>query len=296
MVGGIRSKGAPGGLMTLLVLVAATLFCGIVVSWGPKAAEALLPLLGETGETDYPRIETLYSGVIFGQLLLFALIGSAITRRNPLRLGREPLRIGALGAALGMFGVAMATFYTWIAHALTPMIATPPGFGLFLWGSAVILFQSATEEIYFRGWLQPVLASRWGLWPGIILTTIVFALLHLLGGAQSLFAVVNLALGGLLFGLLAARSGGIAGAVMAHFGWNWIEQMVFGLFPNPGTGSFSALLDLDLTGPGRWGGSAEGLNASAAMTFALVAMLVPLLILWTRGRRGLAATPAPASA
>jgi membrane protease YdiL (CAAX protease family) len=101
-----------------------------------------------------------------------------------------------------------------------------------------------------------------------------------MGGARSPTTLINLFLGGVLFGILAARGGGLAGAIAAHFSWNWSEQILLGLDPNPGVGSFGAWLDLDLAGPALWGGSEEGLNASLAMTMTLLALLVPLIILF----------------
>ena len=60
--------------------------------------------------------------------------------------------------------------------------------------------------------------------------------------------------------------------------WNGTEQLMLGLDPNPGVGSFGTLLDFDLTGPSIWGGSEEGLNASLAMSVALAVLLVPLVL------------------
>ena len=87
---------------------------------------------------------------------------------------------------------------------------------------------------------------------------------------------MNLTLGGVLFGLLAWRSGGLGASIAAHAGWNWAETILFGLDPNPGTGGFGAIHDLDLVGAMRWGGSTEGLNASLAMTIVLAALILPL--------------------
>ena len=136
--------------------------------------------------------------------------------------------------------------------------------------------QSASEELFFRGWLQPVLARAWGPIAAIAITAVAFAALHVAGGARTPLTLLNLMLGGLLFGLLAWRSGGLAAPIAAHAGWNWSEAILFGLDPNPGAGGFGAVHDLDLLGPARWGGSPEGLNASIAMTFVLVALIVPL--------------------
>jgi membrane protease YdiL (CAAX protease family) len=136
-----------------------------------------------------------------------------------------------------------------------------------------------SEEVYFRGWLQPVLAERWGAVAAVSLSALAFAALHILGGARSPITLVNLFFGGLLFGALAHYRQGLAGAVAAHFAWNWTEQMVLGLDPNPGLGSFGAFYNLELAGSPYWGGSEEGLNASLAMTITLAALLVPVLLL-----------------
>ncbi len=102
-------------------------------------------------------------------------------------------------------------------------------------------------------------------------------------------ALVNLMLGGVLFGLLALRSGGLAAPVAAHFAWNATEDLGFGLVPNPGIGPLGALVDLDLAGPAHWGGSEEGLNTSVGMTVVLAALVVLLLARSVRSKPAAAA-------
>ena len=89
-------------------------------------------------------------------------------------------------------------------------------------------------------------------------------------------------LGGLWFGLLAVRSGGILAPMAAHFAWNASESIGFGLDPNPGVDDLGALANYDLVGLPIWGGSPEGLNASIAMTLVLAALVIPLLPVFTR--------------
>ncbi len=116
-----------------------------------------------------------------------------------------------------------------------------------------------------------ILACGIGTRAAVPVTAVSFAALHGVAGGIGTMALVNMLLGGLLFGLLAVRGGGIASAFGAHLTWNGVEQLGVGLDPNPGTGAFGALLDLDLSGAAAWGGSAAGLNASRAMAFALAA-------------------------
>jgi membrane protease YdiL (CAAX protease family) len=230
-----------------------------------------------------PLVETLLTLAIFGPLLAIALVGGKLTGADPLGVGRDVPEMLGVGGAVGALGVAGAVGYAWLAGGLDRGSAPAGEIGLLIWGSFVVLFAAAVEEIYFRGWLQPVLARHFGLPGAILISALTFAALHIMGGARSPTTLVNLFLGGILFGLLAARSGGIAAAVAAHFAWNWSEGIALGLDPNPGVGSFGAIVDLDLSGAALWGGSDEGLNASLAMSLTLFAMLVPFAIL-LRGR------------
>jgi hypothetical protein len=158
-----------------------------------------------------------------------------------------------------------------------------------LLGLGAIVVQVVAEEVYFRGWLEPALTRRWGWTAGIVAAALAFAALHVAGGARAPISLVNLFLGGLMFGLFAARGGGLAAAVGAHLAWNAVEQLGYGLDPNPGVGSFGSLANLELAGAAIWGGSDQGLNGSIGMTIALLAIVVPLaLVSWRR-------LPAPSS-
>ena len=187
-----------------------------------------------------------------------------------------------LGLAMGVGGFTITMSYAWFAGVLIPAAAGWVGFVPFAFGTLVVLFQSASEELFFRGWLQSDLEKRWDPRWALAATAIGFAALHVIGGARAPLSLINLLLGGVLFGLLAQRSGGLAASIAAHGGWNWAEQMVFGTDPNPGRTAFGALFDHDLLGNPLWGGSPEGINASIAMTIVLAALIAPVVALSRR--------------
>jgi membrane protease YdiL (CAAX protease family) len=280
-------------MRSVTILAAAIAGCASILWFGPMVAGSILRRLGDAAFTSDAAIETVYSGIIFGALGLLAVAGGAWCRVKPLRFGDEPILMFAAGATAGAAGVLTAIALAGIAGALNNG-AAPSGDALFLlWGSALTLFAAAAEEIFFRGWLQPTLARTLGVPLAITSSALAFAALHVMGGARSPLTLINLFLGGLLFGLLAARGEGMAGAIGAHFAWNWIERIGLGLDPNPGAGSFGALLDLDLGGRPIWGGSDEGLNGGLGMTIALFALLVPAVIFARdRLKRGTATAPA----
>jgi membrane protease YdiL (CAAX protease family) len=237
-------------------------------------------------------VEGLFTTLLFAALLAVALLGRRFDAgRSPSLIGRAPFAAAAAGAAVGLIGLLCAAGLGGLAGNIQPGTGEARGAIAILIGTIAILFQASVEEVYFRGWLQPILVRSWGPAAGVIVASLAFAALHLAGGARSPLTLLNLFLGGLLFGLLALRTGGIAASAAAHALWNWAEQILLGLDPNPGTGSFGALFDLDLVGTAAWGGSDEGLNASLALSFVLVALIVPLLF-WRRGRTGVVTAPA----
>lgn len=253
--------------------------CALMLWLGPIAAEAALSRLGDEFAANGANVEALYTAIIFGGLLLLAIAGSAWSGHNPLDLGRNAGGFSVAGTGIGLAGIFIAVGIARLAGDLvhSGFPASEPG--LLLGGTLLILFAAVVEEVYFRGWLQPVLAQSIGLSKAVLASALAFAALHVMGGARSPTTLVNLFLGGLLFGLLAARGGGIASAIGAHFAWNWVERIGLGLDPNPGLGGFGALVDLDLRGVGLWSGADEGLNGGLAMTVALSTLVVPLAIL-----------------
>jgi membrane protease YdiL (CAAX protease family) len=251
----------------------------LIVGLGPSLANTLLVATGVTGAATG---EMLFTLLIFGALLLVGILGGALFGLQAWRPGRRPGPMLAIGLGLGAAGLFAAAGFASLAGTLRHGGAAPVLPGLLLLGCVTVLVQVSAEEVYFRGWLQPLLARATGKPIAVGGIAIAFAALHGLAGQHGALEIVNLALGGLLFGLLAARGGGIAGAVGAHAAWNLSEQLVLGLDPNPGIGSFGALIDLDLVGPALWGGSTDGLNASWAMAFALLASIAPLAVLWWR--------------
>lgn len=265
---------AAGSLVAVLAVTAGTLFGGM------KLGEQLMAEL--PADASGAMLDSLFSILIFGGMLAAGIAGGLLFGVNPLSPGRRVFVMLSLGLFVGIFGVAFAASYAGLADALKP---NGPGQAvplMLLWGCGIVLLQAGAEEVLFRGWLQPVLARAWGIAPAVVLSALMFAALHVMGGALAPVTLINLYLGGLLFGLLAAYGQGIAGAVAAHFSWNATEQLFLGLDPNPGIGSFGALLDFELVGAAHWGGSEEGLNASFAMSVALAALLVPLVLMVRR--------------
>jgi uncharacterized protein len=258
----------------LVALVAGTAVAAAVVLVVPAVAERLIPA-GSSAAT----AETLFNAAVFGCLLAAGALGGGLFAVNAFTLGTRPLAMAAAGALVGVSGVLLAAAVAAALGTLQVGTGTASAGGVLLWGAAVVLVQAGAEEVYFRGWLQPVAVRGWGVASGVAAASLAFTMLHAVGGARAPLSFVNLFLGGLLFGVIALLGRGVAGAVAAHGSWNGAEQLLLGLDPNPGVGGFGAAMNFDLVGGGD-----EGLNASLAMTLVLLALLVPAVLLLRRRR------------
>lgn len=271
MTGAARASSLAG--RPLPVLVAAVVLSGALVFGAMFVFPVLQAMIADLSPAWQ---EAIFSLLLYGLLAIFAVAGRRLAGVSITRARTSSAWV-ALGAVIGIGGLALALGDCALAGSVRWNTSTASWAMLSL-GTMVTLGQSASEELFFRGWVQPVLKRGWGAAAAIGVTAVAFAALHVAGGARSPLTLVNLLLGGIVFGVLAVRSGGLAASIAAHAGWNWAEAILFGLDPNPGTGSFGALADFDLVGAAAWGGSGEGLNASVAMTIVLAALVPPLAI------------------
>ncbi|MBP2161048.1 MULTISPECIES: CPBP family intramembrane glutamic endopeptidase [Asticcacaulis] len=257
---------------------AAALVAAVALGLGLIIIRFLPPLLSAAMGSLGPITQAVAMTVgLFGPMIAAAAIWSAVTNVSVKALGAAPGRMAVAGAAFGIGGVLICVLYAAVANTLVHTPGTPD-IGLLLLMTPLTLLQCVVEEVYFRGWIQPVLTRAFGPVAAIAATSLAFAALHFAAEvAQTPLSLLNVALAGLLFGLLAWRTGGLMAPMVAHCAWNWTESLGLGLFPNPGVDP-TALVDLDLTGSALWGGSAEGLNASLAVTFVLLAFCVPLAL------------------
>ena len=241
------------------------------VRWSPLVLRRL------TVSSDLAAVAVFYL-VLFLPLALLAL---GLVRASGLRTRLALARPGAwsfAGLVMGAAGLGCGALFAWLHGGLRPGADAVPPVTMLAAGLGFTLFQVTAEELLFRGWLQPLLMRLAGAWPGLLLGAAAFAGVHLASGMMPVVSIANIALAGLLFGLLAWRSGGLAAPVAAHFGWNAMEDLGLGLTPNPGVGPFGALHNVDVAGAALWGGGEDGLNGSIGTTLVLLALALPLLV------------------
>ncbi|MFV0559070.1 MAG: lysostaphin resistance A-like protein [Enterococcus sp.] len=102
------------------------------------------------------------------------------------------------------------------------------------WLLIVLLFvffmiQGFTEEVMLRGYLFGTLQKKFGLWTSVIISSILFALLHSLNDGVTLLSIFNLFLFGVTFALTYKFTGNLFIVGAMHTIWNFLMGPIFGV-------------------------------------------------------------------
>ena len=85
----------------------------------------------------------------------------------------------------------------------------------------VFIVQPAAEEVFFRGFLMPSIGARMGVFWGVLISSLIFALAHIFNPGMSLTGMVSIFLIGLFLALYVLRTGSLLGACALHAAWNF---------------------------------------------------------------------------
>lgn len=168
-------------------------------------------------------------------------------------------------------------------------IAAFGGFASLSWGSvgALVVTLGAmasvavNEELLFRGVVFRILEERTGTWIALVLSSLVFGLVHLVNGGATLVGTLAIALqGGMMLGAAYIGTRSLWVPIGIHFAWNLTESGLFGAVDS-GTAS-DGLLRSVLTGPTLLTGGSIGPEGSLA---GLVVCAVPTVLFLVHAAR-----------
>ena len=128
---------------------------------------------------------------------------------------------------LSLLMLVMRTF-----HAVDFSPSDLSGSALFraaiLWAIA-FTFTGIFEECFFRGYPLYALTRSTGFWPAAIITSLIFALIHISNSGEAVVGIIAAFFAGLVFCLMVRRTGDLWFAIGSHFAWNYGETFVFGV-------------------------------------------------------------------
>ena len=135
-----------------------------------------------------------------------------------------------IGVAIAVAILVIDVVVMTTSGQVTMLWARPSAMAVVLIVAAILLFlvQGCAEEVVLRGHLMQTVAARWGIIAGVSIQAVLFAVLHGANPGVSVVAVVNIALFGLMLGVLVLWRGSLWPAVGFHGVWNWLQGPVLG--------------------------------------------------------------------
>jgi membrane protease YdiL (CAAX protease family) len=169
----------------------------------------------------------------FALLFLFLYMTLSVLPGRPFwsTLGWKKLKVGISGTATSPWtyffsGSALAVLVALVSSRFQTPEKMPieellknRSSGLLLMGMAVLI-APLVEETVFRGYLYPLFAKSFGIVPGVLVTGVLFGLLH---GAQLAWTwsiVSMLILVGIVLTTVRARTGTVFASFLLHLGYN----------------------------------------------------------------------------
>lgn len=130
-----------------------------------------------------------------------------------------------------------------------------------------------SEELVFRGYILRNLRKSFSRWKALVISSLLFTLVHAGNAGVSVLAMLNIFLGGMFLGVCCLQTRSLWMPVFMHFGWNFLQGPIVG-FAVSGLG-FQSVLAAEaganaLISGGRFG--LEGSVVCAAFLTAAVAI------------------------
>jgi hypothetical protein len=195
----------------LVIVLAAHHFVYPHVDWLDVAQKPALALLSE-----------LLTYAVVALFMILLVEGKYRTRFWPAIRWNWPGIAGAgmLGVGVLMLGLDLLGRYLPMPKS-TPFdqfFATPTD--AYLTVAFAITLGPLMEELFFRGFLYPVIARRLGAFWGILLTAVPFGLIHAVQYGYAWGAVLIIILVGVVLTTVRAMTKSVASSFLAHVGYN----------------------------------------------------------------------------
>ena len=235
-------------------------------------AEAIPLMLQERGKTTGMGIASLVTGSIM--LGLWACWIRVTEKRWPSELGLSgfPKSMG-LGAVVG-FGMFFVITLILCLCGMYHFEGINSNVLSLLAPFCFFYVIAVCEEILFRGFIFRMIDDRFGLWPAIIVSAIIFGFVHISNDNATVWSSVSIAIeAGIMLALAYKYSRDLWLPIAIHWAWNFSQGNIFG-FAVSGNDAGKTLIQATVSGPDLITGGSFGPEAS------VVAAVLGLIVAW----------------
>jgi len=210
----------------ILAVVVAVILLIVVFSW--RTLIHLFGLFDERSPFIIGPMDVLWVAFLDGVCFAVVIIAMRSTRQTLGSIGLSKDGIGRMFA----LGLALSAIYLTLWGLVAPLLGLGfPGFSLQLaYGFVLLAMVGFSEEAFWRGYIQTRIIASVGRVKGLLVTSLLFAVLwhfpveFYLQSGDVLVTLVNALMRfvpGLLFGYLMLRSQNVLPSSILHLFWNW---------------------------------------------------------------------------
>lgn len=216
-------------------------------------------------------------------ILMLFLFAQSTSKRSGKTLGLDLLNAGKnyiKGCMVAGFGVAGIVGILSLMNQVEITFSLPQ-LGWQIVGILPIILigwviQGGAEEMLMRGYMLPALASRLDVYKAIIISSVVFAVLHIGNNGVTVISLLNILLCGVALALLAINEESIWGVCGFHTLWNMMQANVFGISVS-GQGAGLSLMSTTYESQNIWNGGGFGIEGSILTTFFMIVFITILV-------------------
>lgn len=270
-------------VIPLVLILFQFLVLGIGMTLDARIASAP-PLVGSPIPFRSPAC-FLVTGLALGtvEIPTYRFLMRHFAKRTPDELGKTgSVKETALGVLLGAGLVSLPMLILWLTgnwhlYSLNFSPKILPGLGI---GLMACVF----EELLLRGILLRLLDQLWGFVPALILSSVIFATLHLANPGMTIPGILALAVAaGPLLGAAYLWKRRLWFPIGLHFGWNAMQATFWGVNVS-GTGRETGVLNGKFSGSPCLTGGSVGIEGSVITV--IVGIIAAVIILHYRMKPG----------
>lgn len=217
-------------ISTLIIMILCTVY--MVVAKHTSVDESQILLKNLTSSSSFNTFANIIQCLM---MILCVLLFWKVYDKKPIRemglinikKGYKDLFNGLILGAISLIMVFLILLATKNISLLSPL--TKPIFsGSLFSGFILFIFVAINEEMFARGYCMTVLKQTCNKWVVIIVSSLIFALMHSFNPSMSLLSYFNLFLFGVFTAYMFIKSGNIWLSIGYHITWNYFEGNVFG--------------------------------------------------------------------
>jgi uncharacterized protein len=210
-----------------LWLLFSSIFYGIAFLIYPESFSGSKAELDTLISTDYGFLLISQAAIFLGTFSAIFFVSKVIDKQKPVFLKSMLNPEGLLfGVVLGTVEILVIIL---ILSLTTKIVITFHGFNFRILLYALIFFLTAvSEEAMSRGFIFTNLYNQSNKYLGVILSSLIFSLMHVFNSSINWIGILNIGLVGIFFCQLYLKKMNLSIPIGFHFIWNFLQGPVFG--------------------------------------------------------------------